>query len=197
MVLNRGLEALGTVECFGDRTYSGVFEESAVKYVTLPPTLKRVEHGAFRNCASLKGVKLLDGLEMIGLYAFGGSGLESIETPKSARIICQGAFSDCQRLRRATLNEGLEILGTDDYQRGGKRQNGTFERSSLKDIRLPSTLKAIECGAFRGCKNLRSVQLPDELEKIGEDCFRCSGLERFVSPASVKEIETGAFCECG
>lgn len=87
---------MGTVECFNDgEVYLGVFEGSAVRRVNLPLTLKTIERSVFRNCKGLENIKLPDGLVMIGLYAFSGSGLENIATPTSMRIICQGAFYDC------------------------------------------------------------------------------------------------------
>ena len=43
-MLNEGLEALGTNEYPDDCImYHGVFEESAVEYVGLPSTLRRIE----------------------------------------------------------------------------------------------------------------------------------------------------------
>ena len=95
VVMSNGLETLGTVECFSGGADSGIFEESAVKYISLPATLKIIEHSVFRNCKNLRHIQLPDGLMMIGLYAFSGSGLENVITPESVRIICQGAFSDC------------------------------------------------------------------------------------------------------
>ena len=51
MVLNKGLEALGTDEYFeGNGMYFGVFEESVVERVDLPSTLKRIEYNAFMGC---------------------------------------------------------------------------------------------------------------------------------------------------
>lgn len=67
-MLNEGLEALGTNEypeyC---SMYQGVFEESAVEYVGLPSTLKRIEYNAFMGCKSLKSVTLPYKFKTIGL----------------------------------------------------------------------------------------------------------------------------------
>ena len=64
--MNKGLETLGIEEYLGNgETYLGVFEESAVKYVSLPATLKTINRSAFRKCTNLKSVKFPDGLETI------------------------------------------------------------------------------------------------------------------------------------
>ena len=56
-----------------------------------------------------------------------------------------------------------------------------------------SALKEISDCAFSGCTNLRNIQLPDGLEKIGAECFSDSGLEEVVVPRNVVVIEEDAF----
>lgn len=196
MVLNEGLEALGTDEYFDGEMYHGVFEDSAVKRVGLPRTLKRIEYCSFKNCKSLNSIKFPAGLETIGLYAFNGSGLESVVMPKSVRTIHQGTFSDCQALRKAVLNEGLETLGTNEYSAKDYPLSGVFEHSALTVIELPTTLRIIEYGAFKSCKNLADIQLPGGLKSIKRYCFCKSGLEKIAFPSSMKEVGASAFMEC-
>lgn len=197
VVLNEGLQALGTDEYFeGSGMYFGVFQESAVKHVDLPQTLKRIEYNTFKKCKSLKSIKLPDGLETIGLYAFSKSGLENIATPPSVRTVSQGAFFDCKSLTKAVLGEGLEMLGTSKYPEKGDLLHGVFERSGLSTIKLPSTLKSIEYSAFRNCAGLRKVKLPARLERIGEFCFSASGLEELTLPTGTRDVCAGVFCDC-
>lgn len=51
------------------------------------------------------------------------------------------------------------------------RYCGTFEGSAVESVQLPSTLKIIERDVFRECRHLRSIELPEGLEVIGESCF--------------------------
>lgn len=45
VILNEGLETLGTDEYKSDgKGYLGVFQESGLRRVRLPPTLRRIEH---------------------------------------------------------------------------------------------------------------------------------------------------------
>lgn len=57
-----------------------------------------------------------------------------------------------------------------------------FTASALESVRLPSTLKVIREGTFRECKNLRSVEFADGLEKIETGAFKESGIESIVFP---------------
>lgn len=51
VVLNDGLEQLGTDECDGDGyACRGVFQNSAVESVVLPTTLRRIARATFKGC---------------------------------------------------------------------------------------------------------------------------------------------------
>ena len=79
MVLNEGLETLGTDEYTPDgRMWYGVFQESALESVELPSTLKRIEYNAFQSCKLLKSIVLPDRLEYIGEYCLWKSGLQEV-----------------------------------------------------------------------------------------------------------------------
>ena len=51
------------------------------------------------------------------------------------------------------LNEGLGKLGY-----------SAFEKSTIENITLPSTLKRVEAETFRFCKNLKSLEIPNGVE---------------------------------
>lgn len=68
-----------------------------------------------------------------------------------------------------------------------------FYESAIENVQLPSTLRKIENYAFVNCRNLRSIRLPERLEKIGERCFCGCRLADIAFPASVEEIGERAF----
>lgn len=69
-------------------------------------------------------------------------------------------------------------------------------RTDITSVTLPDYLKSIGSGAFYGCSNLRSINLPNGLEGIEEFAFSSSGLESITIPSSVKRIGNYAFYEC-
>ena len=54
-------------------------------------------------------------------------------------------------MKAVILNEDLKTLGTDEYNPDGDAYSGVFEESGLERVRLPSTLKKIECRTFLDC----------------------------------------------
>lgn len=102
-------------------------------------------------------------------------------------VLGNGTFQGCKELRRVTFREGsrLKKIGT-----------FCFAGSGLEEIGLPKTLKTIAKDAFKECSNLRSIELPDNLEEIGVGAFSQSGLESIMTPPSVRVIHQNAFCYC-
>ena len=49
---------------------------------------------------------------------------------------------------------------------------------------------------FSGCKELKTILLPEALEMIGKSCFDGSGLGLVAIPSNVTEIRDGAFQNC-
>lgn len=115
-----------------------------------------------------------------------------MEFPASLRTIWQASFYSCKNLKTVKFNEGLEVLGTDEYF-NDKSYYGVFEESSVERVKLPSTLKRIEYGAFEYCTNLKSIWLPDALEYIGKESFLRSGFGKIMIPKTVKSIGNDAF----
>ena len=71
-----------------------------------------------------------------------------------------------------------------------------FSESTLECVELPSTLKRIEYDTFEGCKDLKSIWLPERLEYIGKQYFMDSALESVELPDSLRTVAQGAFSGC-
>ena len=67
VTVKKGLEFIGTND---DRELDGVFQESALKSIILPKTLKRIEYSTFKKCTYLENITLSKGLEYVGKYCF-------------------------------------------------------------------------------------------------------------------------------
>ncbi len=100
--------------------------------------------------------------------------------------------------------------------------NSTFgEKTFIKSVQLPSTLKSLMTSifngcsglttvtfannsqltsigerAFNGCTNLTNIVMPENLQSVGKYAFSgCSSLENFYLPSTVKSVSDCAFAD--
>ena len=94
------------------------------------------------------------------------------------------------------MNEGLQTLGAKEQVKNKDMTGSCFAGSTLESIKLPSTLRVLECATFAECKNLRTVEFSEGLEVIGTQAFCGCGVECITTPKSLKTICNGAFAIC-
>ena len=100
----------------------------------------------FKYCERLKSVRLNEGLEKLGKFAFSGTAIEAIELPSTLKRIEAETFSWCRNLKRVEIPNGVEHI-----------EEKCFYGSAITEITLPNTLKEMGENAFNGCNNLQTV----------------------------------------
>ena len=78
------------------------------KKITCPQKLQSIGENAFGGCGSLAEVELNDGLKEIGVLAFCGSGIRSIDIKDSVTNLEQYAFYYCKDLQNVRLGKGIK-----------------------------------------------------------------------------------------
>lgn len=102
--------------------------------------------------------------------------LTKVVIPKSCQYIGYYAFFGCESLKNITLNGG-ELV-----------EFNAFENHGCETITLPSTMRIVDDDSFTG-KNLKTVNLNDGLQYIGEGVFFSLGnIKSMKVPASVTHI---------
>ena len=176
--------------------------------VTLPSTCKTIGQYAFADSVMLKNVNF-DNVKVVGDYAFSGCkslSCEDIGGAKTAELysvgnyafknarfsslnlnklvrIGIGAFSGCSKLETVELGQSTRI---------GEKM---FENTALTSVTVYSDSIADE--AFKGCENLKSVVIVNDLTYLGVSAFQdCKALNSVSINASVEEIGAGAFMSC-
>lgn len=180
-----------------------------IESVRLPHTLKRIEKLAFGYCERLKNVEIPSCVEYIGERCFENIKIDEIVLPSALKEIGETAFEKCRKLRRVIFAPGsvLEKIGSECFSNTAIERivipkgveeipDMAFEEcENLREVVLEDgiKLKAFGTRAFFKCASLRKIHFPNELERIGIECFASSGLERAVLRAGVKEIGAEAF----
>lgn len=163
---------------------------------TVPDTVTRIGHHAFRGNYWLGELTLPESVTRIDGYAFYScDSLERISIPDTIERIGYGAFLRCDALVY-NVSENCYWLGNEENF-GVVLMKVKEDRQGLTEIVLGEEVRIISYGAFYGCDKLESVDLSDGLVSIGDSAFgKCAALDGIVIPKSVKHIDRGAFFGC-
>lgn len=118
---------------------SYAFCNSSVRLLKLPDGLTTIGTSAFEGCLSLKEISVPYGVKTIEAYTFRNSGLESVTIADGVKTIEHEAFENCGKLTSVIVGEGVESI----------RYGAFADCSSLKYVKLPSSLKSVEEQTFR------------------------------------------------
>ena len=140
--------------------------------------------GAFQDCHELSAIHFPSSLRFIGAYAFHSSSLKQLNLNEGLLAIDKFAFAYvCDSEFDLTLPNSLVFLG--EY---------SFMKTSIKTLNIGNSLKKIGYYVFGGCGQLKNIVLND-VEYIGDCAFAYCGVDTFIIPKSVKEIDGNPFLE--
>lgn len=106
--------------------------------------------------------------------------------PQNIISIPKYAFYGCTSLTKLEIPEHIKSL--DDYSFG--------ECNNVENIVLHTGVTSF-VGAFRNCKNVASVTIPEGIETISQYAFAgCINLRSVTLPSTIKTIQSYAFSGC-
>jgi len=118
-----------------------------------------------------------DGVTEIGISAFMGCNLTTVDIPESVVKIGNGAFWGCEKMTSVTIPGSVTEIG-----------NSAFRSCDiLKYVALTPGLTRIGISAFSDCVELSSVKIPEGVTELGDGAFlACNG--PILLPNSVETI---------
>lgn len=204
------------VESIGSNAFEGCVNLTDVNL----SNVSDIYSEAFKNCINLKNVEL-GSVTAINRKAFDGcKSLESITIPASVSNIDSGIFANCDSLKTINVAEGNKKYSTVDgclYQGqtlmeypNAKAENyvvssdttvidtSAFQgRNSLKSVVVPESVDRIYEYAFADCVNLTSVSLPEGFDNIDSYTFyNCTSLSKINFSDALSQISYFAFGNC-
>jgi hypothetical protein len=155
-----------------------LFNECALRRVTIPNGITSIGEDVFYNCDDLTSITIPSSVTSIGKSAFGSCrSLTSISIPNGVTSIEYGTFYYCDSLTSITIPSGVTSIG-----------QGAFQYcEGLTSIDIPSGVTSIGERAFEYCSGLTSITVeattpPTLGEGVFENTDKCS---IYVPAASV------------
>ena len=144
----------------------------------VPDNWQLIPNGAFQ-INMLESIVIPEGIKCIGHSAFRCCiSLKMIHIPASVKVLGKHSFENCMSLRRVTFEEDSRMI---------EIEKCSFKECPFESIELPKGCKKLGERVFSGCKNLKKLVLPEQLEKIPSYMVEgCKELRYFDIPASVK-----------
>lgn len=179
------------------------FEKTSIESIVLPDSVTHIDNAAFRGCKLLENIKLSANLRTIELFSFDDcESLTSLTIPASVTsIVC--SFKSCSSLTEIIVEEGNTNYVSDEYGVLYTASFAALKSYPVASVRESYTVneatKTIAKNAFSYNENLKTVILPEGVEKIQGDAFySCKMLETVVIPTTVTTIgtDTDAFGNC-
>lgn len=115
---------------------------------------------------------------------------ESTKNDENKMVLPAQLLSNITRyIKTVSIPEGYDRI-----------ENGAFSNenglSVLENVNLPKGLTLIGKNAFQNCNHIKSIELNEGLENIGESAFSGTTLESVKFPSSLKIINDCAFANC-
>ncbi len=213
-----------SVESIGDYVF---YYCESLESITIPNSVTSIGDHAFSNCSSLTNITVSfnntyyssqdgalfskDKTKLIQYPA--GNTKTSYLIPNSVTSIGDCAFEDCASLTNITIPDSVTNIGEQAFYRTGYYNNkSNWENGVLyigrhlidtdKNILAENyTIKngtiTIADSAFKSCRSLTSITIPDSVTSIGYSAFiRCTSLTNVTIGNSVESIGDWAFYEC-
>lgn len=173
----------------------------------LPDSIISIKDYAFTG-SGLTEINLPESLKVIGDAAFKNTDLRNVTIPKKT-ILGKGIFKCCNFLSSLTFKgENVVIpeeccfmdrnLNTVNLDCVTEIKNDAFrECTSLSFTELPGSVKRVGERVFKGCINIKKLNIKDVSIFIGNSVFQSTGVESVnISAPKTAEIPNAMFHHC-
>ncbi len=181
---------------------------SKLASIEFPDGVTSIGDNAFSTCFELTHIEIPSSVTSVGVNAFDYENIKTIYCPESlGKLSCTEALisyikgedgkvtvSGAKLFEKVAVTVPDKICGADVIS----IKAGTFKDcKNLTSIDIPENISLIESNTFENCTGLSSIKLPSGVTSIGESAFAgCTGLTSIDIPESVSSIAKNTFKNC-
>ncbi|KAK8897393.1 hypothetical protein M9Y10_015339 [Tritrichomonas musculus] len=184
------------------------FSSSTIKSIRIPSSVTSIGEYAFHYCIQLQVVEIPDNskLQSIDKNAFDLSQIKCIKIPLELVDLKEGWCSFTYNLTKISVSpdnpryfcyENKMIIGKSSIEQSNY-DCLVFCVRDIQRIKIPSFIEHICSHSFDYCKQLESIEFPDDskLQTIDKGAFYRSTIKRIRIQSSVTSIGENAFYYC-
>lgn len=167
------------------------FSTNKIEKLMLPNTVKVIGYAAFSG-NKIVNLDLPNRIEIISKHAFSLNKIKNLKLPISVKKIDQFAFI-YNELEIVSLNRGLVEIGESSFAGCARLDDYHESCNSIRQLKLPSSLRKIEDNAFHYNFIANKIILPKSLESIGKNAFSTNEIPAVEFNEKLTSMNDGAF----
>ena len=174
----------------------------SVENLTILDSVQNISDYAFSSCENVTGsLHIPEGVKSIGSSSFAYTGLSGeVNIPSSVTTLGKNIFEDSKKITKINIDEGNQNYSSQEgvvYNKNKSTLLFAPEGVTINNLTLPDSVRIIEKRAFDDCRNISgTLRLNNNLETIKENAFWNTDISEVIIPATVTNIEVGAFAYC-
>lgn len=163
--------------------------------IKFPDSVDSIPQKIFWECDELRDVQLSNTIKSIGEYAFYGcKSLQSLYIPSAVGNISSTAFLSCSSLDAIEISPSNTTYCSIDGIVFTKDMTKLFRcpPGRKEEVKIPESVTIIGEGAFRQCRFLDQLSLPESVVELEEFALFSLTINDITLPSSLTTIKNGS-----